>query len=93
MSVPSARAVSASGVHHHDNSAIGLETALKLSLLGELGRNPARQADPPALPRSRAQAWTASELRRFLDHVSDERLFAAWRVAATPACAAASYPG
>jgi integrase len=29
------------------------------------------------------QAWTASELRRFLAHVTDERLFALWRLAAT----------
>jgi integrase len=50
---------------------------------GKLSRNPATLADPPALPRSHAQAWTASELRRFLQHVAGERLFAAWRLAAT----------
>ena len=50
---------------------------------GKLSRNPAKQADPPALPRSRAQAWTAGELRRFLEHVQDDRLFAVWRLAAT----------
>jgi integrase len=49
---------------------------------GKLSRNPAKMADPPALPRSRAQSWTAGELRRFLTHVQDERLFALWRVAA-----------
>lgn len=50
---------------------------------GKLSRNPAAAADPPALPRSRAQAWTTSELRRFLAHVADDRLFALWRLGAT----------
>jgi integrase len=48
-----------------------------------LNRNPAAMADPPALPRTRAQAWTVTELRRFLEHVSGDRLFALWRLAAT----------
>jgi integrase len=50
---------------------------------GRVPRNVARMADPPALPRSRASAWTAGELRRFLEHVSDDRLAALWRLAAT----------
>jgi integrase len=50
---------------------------------GKLARNPASAADPPSLPRSRAQAWTAGELRRFLGHVDQDRLFALWRLAAT----------
>jgi integrase len=50
---------------------------------GKLVRNPADLADPPAATRSRAQAWTASELSRFLEHVADDRLFALWRLAAT----------
>jgi integrase len=50
---------------------------------GMLGRNPCKQADPPALPNSRATAWSAKELRRFLTHVESERLFAVWRLAAT----------
>jgi integrase len=50
---------------------------------GKIVRNPADMVDPPALSRSRAKAWTASELRRFLEHVADDRLFALWRVAAT----------
>jgi integrase len=49
----------------------------------KLSRNPAASADPPALPRSRAQAWSARELRRFLEHVADDRLYALWRLAAT----------
>ena len=50
---------------------------------GKLARNPAGVADPPSLPRSRAQSWSPRELRTFLDHVADDRLFALWRLAAT----------
>jgi integrase len=50
---------------------------------GRVPRNVARMADPPARGRSRASAWTASELRRFLDHVRGDRMFALWRLAAT----------
>jgi integrase len=50
---------------------------------GKLARNPATAADPPSLPRTRVKSWTARELRRFLDHVADDRLFALWRLAAT----------
>jgi integrase len=50
---------------------------------GKLSRNPAAAADPPALPRSHAQSWSARELRTFLAHVEDDRLFALWRLAAT----------
>jgi integrase len=49
----------------------------------KLARNPAASADPPSLPRSRAQSWTARELRTFLEQVADDRLFALWRLAAT----------
>lgn len=41
---------------------------------GRVPRNVARMADPPARGGSRAAAWTASELRRFLDRVRDDRL-------------------
>jgi integrase len=50
---------------------------------GKLARNPAAAADPPAAPESRATAFTAKELSRFLEHVDGERLFALWRLAAT----------
>ena len=39
--------------------------------------------DSPALPRPRASAWTAAELRRFLEHVRTDRLYPLWRLAAT----------
>jgi integrase len=50
---------------------------------GKIARNPAAASDPPALPRSRAQSWSARELRTFLAHVDGDRLFALWRLAAT----------
>jgi integrase len=50
---------------------------------GKLARNPATAADPPAVPRSKAQARSSRELRAFLAHVEGDRLFALWRLAAT----------
>ncbi len=50
---------------------------------GRVARNIARLADPPRAAKSRATAWTASELSRFLGHVADDRLYALWRLAAT----------
>ena len=43
-------------------------------------RNVARQADLPAHTGSRATAWTAGDLSRFLEQVRDDRLFALWAV-------------
>jgi integrase len=50
---------------------------------GRLFRNPADMADPPAAGRSRAKAWTAKELVRFLGHARGDRLYPLWRLAAT----------
>jgi integrase len=50
---------------------------------GQLARNPASAADPPALSRSKARSWTDRELRTFLAHVEGDRLYARWRLAAT----------
>ena len=49
---------------------------------GGLTRSPADLADPPARSRSRAKAWTATELSRFLAHVADDRHATLWRLAA-----------
>ena len=49
---------------------------------GRLVRNPAAMAEAPEPAESRATAWTANELRRFLEHVAGERLYALWRLAA-----------
>jgi integrase len=47
-------------------------------------RNPADSAKPPkASSAPRMKTWTAEQLRAFLDHVAEDRLFAAWRLAAT----------
>jgi integrase len=50
-----------------------------------LARNVADAADPPrkAATKTTPQAWTAAELRAFLEHVADDRLAAAWHLAAS----------
>jgi integrase len=58
----------------------GLKDAVRW---GKLARNPADMADPPAASRARVQAWTSTELNRFLDHAASDRLFPLWRLAAT----------
>jgi integrase len=50
---------------------------------GKIPRNPAEDATPPARPKSKATAWSARELRAFLEHVEGDRLYALWRLAAT----------
>jgi integrase len=50
---------------------------------GDLPRNPTAGANPPKQTQTRVTSWTGSELRRFLKHVADDRLFAIWRLAAT----------
>ena len=52
---------------------------------GQLTRNVAALADPPrksATKPKQMTTWTAEELRRFLTHVQDDRLFAAYRLLA-----------
>ena len=52
---------------------------------GRLSVNPAAAADPPkqsAEHRERLPVWTAEQLSSFLGHVSDDRLFAFWRLLA-----------
>jgi integrase len=49
----------------------------------KLSRNPAKNADPPSASRTRVQAWTSGELRRFLARVREDRLYPLWRLAAT----------
>jgi integrase len=49
-------------------------------------RNPADQADPPkqrAYKKEEMKTWTADELRLFLAHVANDRLYALWLVLAT----------
>jgi integrase len=48
-----------------------------------LTRNPAASANPPKkAPAGRKTTWTADELRRFLDHVRADRLYAAYLLSA-----------
>jgi len=53
---------------------------------GTLARNPAALADPPKekaeIDGSEMHVWTAAELARFLAAITDERLFAAYHLAA-----------
>lgn len=49
-------------------------------------RNPADRATPPSARVARGQqmrTWTAAQLRIFLEHVVEDRLYAAWRVSGT----------
>lgn len=48
---------------------------------GRLVRAP--KASPPEEEESTAQAWTAKELGRFLEHVADDPHFPIWRLGAT----------
>lgn len=69
-----------------------IHTVLRKSLAdalrwGRVERNVADLADPPRQVASRhgghMQIWTAPQLRQFLAHVGDDRLYPAWRLAAT----------
>jgi integrase len=53
---------------------------------GYLNRNPAALAVKPKQRSAGSvemKTWTAAEVRRFLDHVREDRLFPAWRLAAS----------
>jgi len=45
---------------------------------GLLARNPADHVELPRVERADTETWTAGELARFLAHVADHRLYAAW---------------
>jgi integrase len=57
-----------------------LADAVKWNLIP---RNVADAANPPARRPRPKRTWTADELLRFLDHVRDDRLYAAFLLAAT----------
>jgi integrase len=50
---------------------------------GLVGRNAARLADVPAVARPKLRVWSPEETRAFLAAVANDRLFAAWLLAAT----------
>ena len=45
---------------------------------GKLKRNVAGQIDPPTADRTLTRWWTPLELRSFVQHVREDRLYAAW---------------
>lgn len=51
--------------------------------LGRLTRNPVNLVDAPRPGRARTAVWDVAELRRFLEHVREDRLYAMWLVFAT----------
>ena len=67
-------------IHHTLRRA--LRHALKWKLVQH---NAAASADPPALDSApeAMHVWTREQLRTFLAHVAEDRLFALWRTAAT----------
>ena len=50
---------------------------------GYIHRNPAEDATPPKLIRTEMQVWSREELRAFLAHVAEDRLYALWLLYAT----------
>jgi integrase len=61
-----------------------LHRALKDALRwGWVPRNVADAVDPPTSLRIERQVWTPEQLRTFLHHVRDDRLYAAWLLVAT----------
>jgi integrase len=50
---------------------------------GLVPRNVALLASPPRPARPELQVWTAADLRSFLAHVDDDRLYALWLLAAS----------
>jgi hypothetical protein len=65
--------------------------------LGYLVRNVAEAADPPAAGSPEQKVWSPAELRGYVEHVHDDRLYALWLLVATtrmrraansPGCAA-----
>lgn len=69
----------------HNVHAI-LHRALKDAVrLGYVARNVADAVDPPKGLAAERQVWTPEQLRVFLNHVREDRLYAAWLLVATTA--------
>ena len=62
-----------------------LSTALKSAVSrGKIAVSPlARLEHPPTVERTRTGWWSPAQLRTFLEHVRDDRLYAAWLLFAT----------
>jgi integrase len=50
---------------------------------GRLKRNPADAVSPPTATKAQTEWWSVEQLRRFLVHVADDELYAAWLLFAT----------
>ncbi len=66
----------------------GIHTTVRRALAdavrwGLVAKNVATLASAPRPDRTEMKTWTAPELRRFLEHVRDDRLYALWLLAAT----------
>ncbi len=59
---------------------------------GHVTRNAAAAADPPKAATPEMQAWSPTQLRRFLTHVRGNRLFAVW-IRQRPRCCAPTGSG
>ena len=60
---------------------------------GKAIRNPARLAEPPSMPRTRVEAWSAKELMRFLEFTQDDRYAPSGASPRRRGCAAESFSG
>ena len=67
-------------LHVHATIRRALADAVKWNYLP---RNVAQQASPPRPGRPELTTWTASELRGFLEHVTGDRLYGLWLLAAS----------
>ncbi|MCH8993430.1 MAG: site-specific integrase [Chloroflexi bacterium] len=64
--------------HVHRLLHVALGDAVRWRLLPN---NPADHADPPRPQPTEMSVWTPAELRAFLEHVRQDRLYAAWLLA------------
>lgn len=60
---------------------------------GQIKRNPADAVSPPTRSKSTTDWWSVDELRRFLRHVADDDLYAAWLIFATTGARAGEVAG
>ena len=64
----------------HTTLRTALEDAVRW---GKITRNPAELAAPPRPREHEMRTWTSAELRTFLEAAREDRLYAAWLLAAT----------
>lgn len=67
-------------LHVHRTLHRALKDAVKQGLLAV---NVAATVDPPRSAPTQSEVWTVDQLQRFLEHVRDHRVYAAWLLFAT----------